>query len=285
LLISRFDSGHCYGFSQGRLTVPPKGELQWFPQDDWQLEFFNAGILGCSFIELLIERQKNESNPLWSCSGRQEIKNLCKKNNLIPYSICLDYIIDNSLFGESGSSAFESIAEALAAASELGCKVLVLPLLEESALTRDNLRAMAKTIAAAGKLAANDEIQVCVETLLSADNLNTFLAMVGLNNVKAVFDTGNRVVEAPDLSSEIIKLGKNIGHVHVKDKDRHGNNVVLGSGLVDFCAVFSALNEIHYQGPLNFETNRGSVPMDTARFNLGLCEFFANNHKNLKDTQ
>jgi len=281
-LISKFESSYCYGFSQGRLTLPPKGELQWFPQDDWQLEFVNAGMLRCSFIELLIERKKNDSNPLWSGSGRQEIKDLCKKYGLIPYSICLDYIIDNPLLCESESAAFQSILDALVVASELGCKVLVLPLLEESSLTPDNLPAMADAIAVAGNLAANREIQVCVETLLCADDLNTFLAMVGLNNVKAVFDTGNRVVETPDLSSEIVKLGENIGHFHVKDKDRHGNNVVLGSGLVDFCAVFSALDEINYQGPLNFETNRGGVPLDTARFNIGLCEFFSSNHQKSK---
>jgi hypothetical protein len=46
--------------------------------------------------------------------------------------------------------------------------------------------------------------------------------------------------------------------------------------------VFSALDEINYQGPLNFETNRGAVPLDTARFNIGLCEFFASNHKKSK---
>ena len=269
------------GFS-GEINASAKGELQWFPQEDWRLEFVNAGILGCSFIELLIERENNEFNPLWSCSGRQEIKDLCKENDLVPYSVCLDFIIDNSLLGESATAAFQSVVDALAVASELGCKVLVLPLLEESSLTRDNLSAMAETITAVGQLAANDNIHVCVETLLCADDLNTFLDTVGLNNVKAVFDTGNRVVDTPDLRSEIIKLGRNIGHFHVKDKDRLGNNVVLGSGLVDFGAVFSALSEIHYQGPLNFETNRGSVPLDTARFNLELCEFFAEDHRNSK---
>ena len=284
-MISKFDFSYCYGFSQGRLSVPPKGELQWFPQDDWQLEFVNAGTLRCSFIELLIERKKNESNPLWSSSGRQEIKDLCKKYDLIPYSICLDYIIDNSLFGESESAAFQSILDALVVASEVGCKVLVLPLLEESSLTPDNMSAMADVIAAAGDLAASHKIQICIETLLCADDLNKFIAFVRSDNVKAVFDTGNRVVETPDLNAEIIKLGENIGHIHIKDKDWNGNNVVLGSGLVDFCAVFSALDEINYQGPLNFETNRGSVPLDTARFNIGLCEFFASDHQNSKDAQ
>ena len=28
-----------YGIVQGRLTIPPAGELQWFPQASWQKEF------------------------------------------------------------------------------------------------------------------------------------------------------------------------------------------------------------------------------------------------------
>ena len=30
------------GIVQGRLIQSPPGELQWFPQDDWEKEFFIA---------------------------------------------------------------------------------------------------------------------------------------------------------------------------------------------------------------------------------------------------
>lgn len=276
-MISNFESGRGYSFSQGRLTVPYNGELQCFPQEEWRAEFFNAGVLGCSFIELLIERERNDSNPIWSISGRTEIVELCADNGLIPYSVCLDYIIDNSILNDSEKSAFNSISECLAVASELNCQVVVLPLLEESAVNSDNLNPMAKVIKEAGLLAAKYDIQLCIETLLPADELNQFIDMIDLANIKAVFDTGNRVIETPNLKEDILRLAGNIGHVHIKDKDRLGNNVVLGSGLVDFCGVFAALDEINYRGPLNFETNRGAVPLETAKFNITLCEFFARN--------
>jgi sugar phosphate isomerase/epimerase len=279
-LISNFESGRQYGFSQGRLTVPPKGQLQWFPQEAWRTEFLNAGKIGCSFIELLIERERNPFNPIWTVSGRREIIDLCVTNGLVPYSICFDYIIDNSLLDDPDKSNRLSISECLLVASELGCQVVVLPLLEESSFNTDDLVLMANIVAEVGQLAAKYNILLCVETLLPADELNRFIDMINLNNVKAVFDTGNRVLETPDLRAEITKLGGNIGHVHIKDKDRSGNNVELGSGLVDFCGVFSALDKINYQGPLNFETNRGSVPLDTAKFNIILCEFFSRNYRN-----
>jgi hypothetical protein len=38
--------------------------------------------------------------------------------------------------------------------------------------------------------------------------------------------------------------------------------------------VFAALNDIHYQGPYTFETNRGAEPIVTAEFNIDLVHFF-----------
>lgn len=57
----------------------------------------------------------------------------------------------------------------------------------------------------------------------------------------------------------------------MKNKDRFGNNVILGSGMVDFC------------GALNFETNRGSAPLNTVRHNIKFCEFFLENSKKQPD--
>lgn len=269
-----------YGFSQGRLTQSPKGMLQWFPQKEWRSEFINASILGCSFIELLIERKHNPNNPIWSKSGRQEIIEVIEKSGLVSYSICLDYIIDHSILIDPKNKTFQYVIDSLLVASELDCKILVLPLLEASDLNIENLKTLVPVLREIGLLAADKNITICVECMLPADDLNNFLGLIDLVNVKAVFDTGNRVLHTPNLGKEILKLNNNIGHVHIKDKDRLDNNVILGSGMVNFSEVFKALKKIYYQGSLNFETNRGSVPINTAKFNITLCEFFNSNSIN-----
>ncbi len=271
-----------YGFSQGRLAIPYNGELQCFPQHEWQNEFINAGLLGCSFIELLIERERNNLNPIWSLDGRQKILDLCSSNDLHPYSICLDYIIDNALLDDPDKSAFSSIIECLEVAADLNCSAIILPLLEKSNLSESNFMQMAQVLRDVAPVAQQYNIMLCLECLVSASELNEFISLVNMNNVKAVFDTGNRVLETPDLYNEILILSENLGHVHIKDKDRTGNNVILGSGLVDFCGVFSALEVIGYEGPFNFETNRGSIPLDTAKHNINFCKFFAMNQRNSK---
>ena len=48
------------GICQGRLTMPPNGELQWFPEQKWINEFKIAKNLGYDFIELLVEREHNQ---------------------------------------------------------------------------------------------------------------------------------------------------------------------------------------------------------------------------------
>jgi sugar phosphate isomerase/epimerase len=106
--------------------------------------------------------------------------------------------------------------------------------------------------------------------------LKYFLILLDKKNIGAVFDTGNRVLESDNLYDEIKALGDLISHVHIKDKDRKGNNVILGTGLVNFQKVFDALEEIDYKGKLNFETTRGADPLNTATYHLALCKFFIN---------
>ena len=78
--------------------------------------------------------------------------------------------------------------------------------------------------------------------------------------VGVVFDTGNRVSFGHDLPGDIRFLGKRISHVHIKDKNASNENVILGTGLVNFLQVFKALAEINYEGAYTFETNRGKEP-------------------------
>jgi len=96
-----------------------------------------------------------------------------------------------------------------------------------------------------------------------------------------VYDTGNRVAFGHDLAGDIRLLGNSIAHVHIKDKNSDNANVLLGTGLVNFESVFCALNDIDYSGPYTFETTRGSNPINTAKYNMNLVNFFKDNSENV----
>ena len=263
-----------FGFSQGRLT--PSNQLQRFPSEAWQLEFGHAQKLGITFIELLTERQFNKDNPVWSMAGRQEIVDVCAATNCEIYSICIDYIIDHSMLDDISRSTLNHIDEVLFAAADLGCKIVIFPLLEESNLDLNSVDQFVEVFRELSVKALKYDLTICVESLMKASDLVAFLERVDQDNVKAVFDTGNRVIarDGNDLHAEILHLNKFIKHIHIKDKNSEGENVILGTGLVDFRSVFSALRDIGYQGPLNFETTRGRDPLKTAAFHMSLCEFF-----------
>lgn len=266
---------HSFGIVQGRLSTPPAGELQWFPQPCWQEEFFKSRALGIGFIELLAERSHNSENPLWSASGRAELLALSALTGRSIYSSCTDYIIDHSLVADPGGRTAADVHRFIDVSAELKCKVVVLPLLEQSNLTPDTAAELIPLVRSFAEHAEESGMVICVESLLHAANLREFLDSAGRANLKCVFDTGNRVVDNPDLRSEITALGSRIHHVHIKDKDPAGRNVVLGTGLVDFLQVFTALDEIGYSGPLVFETTRGTNPAMTAAYHMATCEFFS----------
>lgn len=264
-----------FGIVQGRLTVPPAGQLQWFPQDSWRDEFATAEKVGIAFIELLTERDYNPNNPVWSASGRDEIKAVSQRTGRSLYSICTDYIIDHALLDDAGGKTAAHVGMFLKAGAALGCKVAVFPLLEQSNLAPASTKAMAPLIRGFAREAAKSGMLICIESLLDGSNLKAFLEQIGEPNVKCVFDTGNRVLDNPDLAPEIRLLGNWIAHVHIKDKNATGQNVLLGTGRVNFAEVFTALREIGYGGPLVFETTRGRDPLETASYHMMTCNFFS----------
>ncbi len=266
-------SGHLrFGTVQGRLIQSPPGHLQWFPQDDWSAEFFLAAALGVDYIELIAERHYNPNNPLWSDNGVDRIIALVKRNGLSLHAFCNDFIVDNPLPGRDDVLA-QNI-RLMERGALLGCKKYILPLFEKSELTIENVAEYVMPLRAIGDKAAEFGMTVCLETVLNGADLIQVLDRINHAAVSVVFDTGNRVAFGHDLPADIRLLGGRISHVHIKDKNAENENVILGTGLVNFSRVFEALADVGYAGPYTFETNRGKDPLRTAAYNMELVKFF-----------
>ena len=262
-----------FGVSQGRLVESESGQLQCFPQSGWMKEFAIAEDAGLSFIELLIERNVNKLNPFWSIDGRNKIKDLTLEHNLELYSCCFDYIIDHDLSRQD--TTYKSILQDFFnACDELAIPVIVFPMLEESSLTKQNYKDFVPLIQDIADKFLCDSKELCLESILPAAELADFLDMIDRNNVSCVYDTGNRVVDGTDLVCEIHLLNNRIKHFHIKDKNDGGENVILGTGLVNFYEVFEALRSIGYKGHFNFETTRGRFPKKTIDLHLYIAKFF-----------
>lgn len=266
-----------FGIVQGRLTQSPPGCLQWFPQENWQAEFNNAKNLGISYIELISEVQHNKSNPIWTDDGIKEIKQLVKDNNLTLHALCNDYIVEHLFLDKE---VIQQNIILLSQVEKLGVEKYIMPFFDSSELSIVNMHEFVQPIKRIANAAYEKGIIVCLETILTGEELIILLDEIDMPNVKVVFDTGNRVAFGHDLASDIRLLGYRISHVHIKDKNSDNANVLLGTGLVNFESVFLALNDIDYTGPYTFETTRGNSPINTAKYNINLVNFFKSNAEN-----
>ena len=262
-----------FGASQGRIVSSENGELQCFPQENWREEFTVASRIGLSFIELLVERQPNKSNPFWSSNGRKEMRQVVSQNDMEIYSCCFDYVIEHDIANQDESFKHE-LAGFFEACDDLSVSLIVLPLLEKSDLTKENYKQYVPFIQEIADSLMTASTELCIESLLPATELLEFLELVDRKNVSCVYDSGNRIVDGADLASEIVLLNNWIKHFHIKDKNALGENVILGSGLVDFRSVFGALRDIDYRGCFNFETTRGQIPEKTMAYHYYLSNFF-----------
>ena len=123
------------GFVQGRLTSPPSRKiLQYFPQKNWRKEFVLAGKLNFDYIEYFGERKFNKLNPIWRRKSLILISKLVKENNLINYSFCDDFFINNNF--ETYKNIKDYYNKLTYNLSKIKIKVYVLALFEKSCLTK-----------------------------------------------------------------------------------------------------------------------------------------------------
>lgn len=266
-----------FGIVQGRLTQSPPDCLQWFPQDCWQNEFKIAKRLGFNYIELIADVQYNENNPIWTDDGIKEIKSLVKENQLTTHTLCNDYIVENSFLDDE---VIQQNINLIMQGKKIGIDKYIMPFFDSSEITKDNIQYYISPIRQIASIAKNANILICLETILTGEELIELIRSIDMPNVKVVYDTGNRVAFGHDLSRDIRLLGDQISHVHIKDKNKDNQNVLLGTGLVNFDSVFHAFESINYSGPYTFETTRGSDPINTARYNMNFVSFFKANSKN-----
>lgn len=261
-----------FGIVQGRLIQSPKGCLQWFPGEYWETEFFLASALRYNYIELIAERQHNENNPIWTDEGISKIVYLSKKNNLLLDVICNDYIIDHSIIEQK--SVIKQTLKLIDRTKLMGIKKMILPFFGRSELNESNSDKYKQIIKEIANCAQENKLLICIETVLTGENLLRLMECLNHPNIKCVFDTGNRIAFGHDIYSDILLLREQICHVHIKDKNDQNENVLLGTGKVNFYKVFQSLFSIGYNGPYTFETYRGKDPIRTAKYNMLFAEMF-----------
>jgi len=246
---------------QGRVKPHSIGELQLFPVNNWLDESIKIYHLGFNNIEILWDKlQKIKSFP----KIHLEIKNA---SQIQIKSICVDSIT----ILDSTKKIIEEIQDIISFFGNLTPSVLVIPLLGKVEFENPNFLKQfmydlsQHPISNTLKL---KKISLCLEVNLDADYV--IEAFNSINNPLFSFclDSGNLWTSSKSAKKDLISLMPFVKHVHIKDKDIEGRNVMLGKGIVDFEYFFEKLEEHSYSGLLILETNYFTCPENEASKNL-----------------
>lgn len=260
--------GGSLGIIQGRLTQAK--ELQCFPAQKWKEEFPLARQCGYHCIELIRDQKENPDNPLWSSdSDLSEVESVALLSGIGIRSICDDYV-QNCEWENLSTENYKKLVDLLCRASKLNVQLVVYPLFQKANIdTPQKQNALLAFLNSIAPLLELLHLSIALEISSSYDTLERLFANISSRRIGLCVDTGN-LHAAGICTASILKsdaLQERIMHIHLKDRDDSGNNVVIGYGNVDFGTILGILREKDYSGCLITETARGLNPLETAIHN------------------
>jgi L-ribulose-5-phosphate 3-epimerase len=256
------------GFMRGRLPPPIDGKIQAFPWPSWETEFSIAAGLGLSCMEWTLDQDRIFENPLMTTSGRDIIRRLSTESGVSVYSLTGDCFMQAPFWKASGRSRTELIATfeaVLLACASAKISVVVVPLVDNGALTSIQEQALLEEIIAGfAPLLQKHDLVVAFESDYSPRRLAEFIAKFPTDLFGVNLDIGNSASLGWDPEEEIELLASRIVNVHVKDRIRGGSTVPLGEGAADLPKVFALLRAANYGGKFILQTARAADGDDVA---------------------
>ncbi len=187
-------------------------------------------------------------------------------------SICADYFTIISFNNQENEPFFynklKSIFDLI---QDSTIKILIIPFFKKNTISSETeLRSFFEWILEndLNTLAEKKGLIVALELLLPAKQIRSVFQEYSLNSIGICYDIGNARSAGFFPEEDIQILKEFIVHVHIKDRQVNGPNVMLGKGAVDFNACINSLYNINYNGQLILETAYFKDPIFEAKTNL-----------------
>tara|TARA_A100001011_G_C14226763_1_gene806950 strand:- start:583 stop:1407 length:825 start_codon:yes stop_codon:yes gene_type:complete len=256
-----------FGITQGRLTDEKKGVLQKFPTK-WNQEFEILEHTNLDYIELFLENKVNKKNPIWSKGGQRKLLENLNKTNINHHIVCDNFILDKPLDSQDLIKYYKKLFKNIRA---IKCKLLIVPLSDKNFLKK-NVPKLLKFLAFLDKESKKKKLKISLEIDQHFDELKKILSICKIKDIKITFDTGNFYLKNKNVLNYLKSYYPFINHIHLKDRDKKGKNVVFGSGEINFKSLFKFLKKKKYNKSFTFETNRGNIALKTAINNLNIVK-------------
>ncbi|MBF0196034.1 MAG: sugar phosphate isomerase/epimerase [Magnetococcales bacterium] len=264
------------GIMQGRLSPKQPQQMLAFPWDSWKKEFDRAKKVGFSSIEWLFGKEKWQNNPIYTETGRLEIKKCIAKTNIQIHSLCVFFILEkakDNFYGMSDLEVDNTLLNLMIYADSLGVKVFTLPLMEEASLKLPKMRSrITALLQHLISQSSNLNIVIALESDLPALELKKFIQEFNHPTLGVCYDLGNAVAEGYDPVAELNILAPQIREIHIKDRINNGGSFMLGEGDVPFPKVFTQLPKHQFTIPIILETPVGEDWQAAANSNFNFVQ-------------
>ena len=249
---------------QGRLTKSKKNVLQFLPKN-WKVEYDRLKETKLDYIELFTTKFNDES-PIWN-ENKSLLEKKISQTKLKKIIVCDNYAFKSSLIGDNYFKFFNKIISRLASFKN---STLIIPI-EDILFKKENYKELLNVISHFIIKSKKNGVQLSFEVQVPLKTILKFKKDLNNRFFKITFDTGNIFLIENNNKSFLNYFNKTknfVNHIHLKDRDLQGNNVVLGTGIVNFRMFLKKLKKINYKQNITFETNRGKNCLLTAKNNL-----------------
>ncbi len=248
------------GIMQGRL-LPPQGAFQSFPRTGWDSEFGLATRAGLEGIEWIFDVEGADENPLGSDSGCDHVRELAAQYGVGVRSVCADYFMERP-FLRCGAAELaerlETLRWLLGRCRRLGASRIVLPFVDASRMeTEQERRQVGSLLEEVLPDAEKTGVELHLETSLPPAQLRELCDSFEHSRVRVTYDSGNSASLGFRPEEEWAAYGERVGSVHIKDRRLGGSTVPLGTGDVNFAALFDWMRRCGYDGDLILQASRG----------------------------
>lgn len=257
------------GIMQGRLSPTINGRIQAFPWNTWEDEFSTAANIGFDEIEFIFESAGYRNNPLFTKEGLQNIDLVSKETGIQVNYVCADYFMEIPFIRVSEDTRNKNkriLAFLIEQCAQIGIKGIEIPFVDNSRIENESeAETVANCLLECLPIAEVHNIRIGLETSLNPDDFIRLIERIDNPLIEANYDTGNSASLGYDTKEELIKLGKYIHNIHIKDRELGGGTVPLGEGDVDFDLFFKTLDKISYNGSFILQTARGKDDIEVAK--------------------
>jgi L-ribulose-5-phosphate 3-epimerase UlaE len=260
------------GIMQGRLLPLDSHSYQVFPKTTWKDEFNVASELGFDSMELLFDAGDFRNNPLLDGRLLFEIRRLAEQTNISVESVCADYFRLNGLININNNRCKENftILESLIThCSQIGIRSITIPFMDETKISNENdMGNLKNRLSGLYGLLKKKDMVLSFETDLDAKSNTHLMKIMNCDNIKMQYDIGNAAGWGFDILDALHILKQYIAGIHIKDKDSAGNNVLLGTGIVDVKKILPSLRTLPFCKTFILEAAMGDDPIGSARTQL-----------------